>query len=225
MRTMEHHGVGVYLPEDPACCGIPALSCGDTSAFDQLVRHNLRRLAAVPCDLLVTACATCTATIKVLWPLLAESLSPEARERVTAIAARTMDVSQFLVDEVGVRPAEGQGDAEKVSVTYHDPCHLKKSLGVASQPRVLLQANPRYRLVEMVEADHCCGMGGSFNLQHYEISASIGKRKRDNIVQSKCGVVATSCPACMLQMSDMLSQAGVRVQVRHAIEIYAESFT
>jgi glycolate oxidase iron-sulfur subunit len=60
-------------------------------------------------------------------------------------------------------------------------------------------------------------------LQHYEISASIGRRKRDNILQSGCDVVATSCPACMLQMSDMLSQAGASVQVKHAIEIYADS--
>jgi glycolate oxidase iron-sulfur subunit len=96
---------------------------------------------------------------------------------------------------------------------------------VASQPRVLLQANPDYQFKEMVEADRCCGMGGSFNLQHYDISAAIGKRKRDNIVQSGCEVVATSCPACMLQMTDMLSQAGDRVRVKHAIEIYAESLT
>jgi len=225
MRTMEHHGVGVYLPEDFACCGIPALSSGDTVAFDRLVRHNLQRFTAQPFDVLITACATCTSTIKKLWPLMAEELSPEAQDQVAAIAAKTMEVSQFLVDKVGVRQVDSKSDERRVSLTYHDPCHLKKSLGVASQPRILLQANPRYRFKEMVEADRCCGMGGSFNLQHYDISAAIGKRKRDNIVQSECEVVATSCPACMLQMTDMLSQAGDRVQVKHVIEVYAESLT
>jgi glycolate oxidase iron-sulfur subunit len=225
MRTMEHHGVGVYLPEDLACCGIPALSSGDTVAFDRLVRHNLRRFAEQPFDILITACATCTSTIKKLWPLMAEELSPEAQDQVAAIAAKTMEVSQFLVDKVGVRQVDLKSDDKKVLLTYHDPCHLKKSLGVASQPRSLLQANPKYRFKEMVEADRCCGMGGSFNLQHYDISAAIGKRKRDNIVQSECEVVATSCPACMLQMTDMLSQAGDRVQVKHVIEVYAESLT
>ena len=112
--------------------------------------------------------------------------------------------------------------AEPLRLTYHDPCHLKKSLGVAAQPRALLRANPGYDLQEMAEADWCCGMGGSFNLQHYDISASIGRRKRDNIVNSGCQVVATGCPACMLQITDMLSRAGDRVQVKHAIEIYAE---
>jgi len=223
MRTMEHHGVGVFLPEDFACCGIPALSSGDAAAFDKLVHYNLQRFAAEPFDFLITACATCTSTIKKLWPLMAGKLSLEAQEQVSAIAAKTMDVSQFLVDKVGVRQADTKSGDQKVLLTYHDPCHLKKSLGVASQPRTLLQANSRYRFKEMIEADWCCGMGGSFNLQHYGISASIGKRKRDNIVQSECETVATSCPACMLQMTDMLSQAGDRVQVKHAIEIYAES--
>ena len=223
LRTLEHHGVGVYLPEDFACCGIPALSSGDTLAFNKLVRYNLQKFAAEPFDFLITACATCTSTIKKLWPLMAGELSPEAQEQITAIAAKTMEISQFLVDNVGVRQGDLKSDDKKTLLTYHDPCHLKKSLGVASQPRILVQANPGYRFQEMVEADRCCGMGGSFNLQHYDISAAIGKRKRDHIVQSECEVVATSCPACMLQITDMLSQAGDRVQVKHAIEIYAES--
>jgi glycolate oxidase iron-sulfur subunit len=75
----------------------------------------------------------------------------------------------------------------------------------------------------MVGADQCCGCGGSFNLQHCELSKAIGKQKRESIVQTNCSVVATGCPACMLQMTDMLSQAGDRVRVKHAVEVYAES--
>ena len=120
-------------------------------------------------------------------------------------------------------PAAPGPEAGRIPLTYHDPCHLKKSLGVAAQPRALLQANPAYILKEMAESDWCCGCGGSFNLQHYETSAAIGRRKRDNIATSSCRVVATGCPACMLQITDMLSQAGLRVQVKHAVEIYADS--
>jgi glycolate oxidase iron-sulfur subunit len=224
LAALKHHGVGVYLPAGQGCCGIPALSEGDPQTFRQLVRHNLALLddKSNPCDYLVTACATCTSTIKTLWPLMMADASPEEQERVAALAARTLDISQFLVDKVGVAPAAGPEDS-RISVTYHDPCHLKKSLGVAAQPRVLLQANPAYALQEMAESDWCCGCGGSFNLQHYETSAAIGHRKRENIAQSHCRVVATGCPACMLQITDMLSQAGLRVQVKHTVEIYAEA--
>ena len=100
---------------------------------------------------------------------------------------------------------------------------MKKSLGVSAEPRALIAANPRYRLVEMDGADSCCGSGGSFTLQHYDLSKRIGKRKRDNIVATGAKVAATSCPACMLQIGDMLSQAGDTLVIRHPVEIYAET--
>ncbi|MFA4901911.1 MAG: (Fe-S)-binding protein [Desulfobaccales bacterium] len=225
LTVLEHHGVGVYLPASQGCCGIPALSSGDTQTFQELVRLNLELLddPAVPCDYLVTACATCSSTIKKLWPLMMQDASLAEQKKVADLAARTLDISQFLVDKVGVTPAAPGSEDGKIAITYHDPCHLKKSLGVAAQPRVLLQANPGYVLKEMSESDWCCGCGGSFNLQHYETSAAIGTRKRDNIVKSHSRVVATGCPACMLQITDMLSQAGMRITVKHAVEIYAEA--
>jgi glycolate oxidase iron-sulfur subunit len=225
LEVLEHHGVGVYLPAGQGCCGIPALSGGDTQTFKNLVRLNLKLLdeAAAPYDYLLTACATCSSTIKKLWPLMLQDASDAEQQKVAALAARTLDVSQFLVDKLGVAAVAPGPQDGRIAVTYHDPCHLKKSLGVAAQPRTLLQANPAYFLKEMPEADWCCGCGGSFNLQHYETSAAIGKRKRDNIAKSGCQVVATSCPACMLQITDMLSQAGMRIAVKHAVEIYADA--
>ncbi len=225
LRAMSHHGVEVAVPQDLGCCGIPALSSGDVSAFNSLVRHNLARFAKESFDYLITACATCTSTLKKIWPLMDEDFSEAECHQIKALSEKTLDVAQFLVDKVGVEPKASPDGKEGIPVTYHDPCHLRKSLGVFTQPRKLLQANPAYRLREMLEADKCCGCGGSFNLQHYDLSASIGKRKRENIVQSGCEVVATGCPACMLQISDMLSQAGDRVQVRHVIEVYADSIS
>ena len=225
LKVLAHHGVGVHLPAGQGCCGIPALSGGDTQTFRQLVRHNLERLDATdaPCDYLITACATCSSTIKNLWPLMMQDAPPAIQERVAVLAAKTLDISQFLVDKLGVAPAAVMPEDGRIPLTYHDPCHLKKSLGVAAQPRVLLQANSAYIFKEMPESDWCCGCGGSFTLQHYETSAAIGRRKRDNIVKSGCRVIATGCPACMLQITDMLSQSSLRVRVQHTVEIYAES--
>ena len=78
-------------------------------------------------------------------------------------------------------------------------------------------------LQEMAAPDKCCGMGGSFNLQYYDISRSIGDLKRQDIESSGCRIVATGCPACMAQISDMLSRAGRNIPVKHPIQLYAES--
>ncbi len=220
LKALRHHELGIYMPAGQACCGIPALASGDKESFDKLVKCNLEIFEKENFDYLLTACATCTATIHELWPMMSGDKTESMQERIAALAAKTMDVNQFMVDVLKVAaPVQGHG----TKVTYHDPCHLKKSMKVFEQPRALLKSNPKVEFVEMAEADRCCGCGGSFNLQHYGLSKDIGKIKRDNVVASGAQVVATGCPACMMQISDMLSQHGDKIAVKHVMEIYAET--
>jgi glycolate oxidase iron-sulfur subunit len=220
--VLTHHGVGIFMPEGQGCCGIPAIASGDTKTFNRLVRHNLEIFDVEKFDFLVTSCATCTSTIKEIWPMMADKDSGYVKSRVKKIAQKTLDINQFLVSKIGLDHVEFDDYMDPVTITYHDPCHLKKSLGVFDEPRSLIKANPGYRLKEMRESDRCCGLGGSFNLQYYELSANIGKLKLDNIKASGCQVVATGCPACMLQFFDMLSKSGDKIKVKHPVEIYAE---
>lgn len=226
LRSLEHHGVGVFLPEDQGCCGIPSLSSGDTGAFRKLVAHHVERFLEEPFDVLVTACATCTSTIRKLWPMMAETCPPAIREPMRQLAEKSMDISAFLVSRFPEAFSEAIASTdvpqEAQIVTYHDPCHLRKSLGVFREPRTLLRAGPR-RFKEMPDADTCCGMGGSFNLKHYGISSTIGNCKAASIQESGASVLATSCPACMMQISDALSRSHAAVAVKHVIELYAET--
>jgi glycolate oxidase iron-sulfur subunit len=220
LKVLRHHELGIYMPAGQACCGIPALASGDKESFDKLVKCNLELFEKENFDYLLTPCATCTATIHEIWPLMSGDKSESMKERIAAMAAKVMDVNQFVVDVLKVAsPVQGHGQ----KVTYHDPCHLKKSMKVFEQPRALLKSSSKVEFVEMAEPDRCCGCGGSFNLQHYGLSKDIGKIKRDNIVASGADVVATGCPACMMQISDMLSQHGDKIAVKHVMEIYAET--
>jgi len=218
LRVLEHLGVGLFLPENQGCCGIPALSSGDLDTFGKLLGHNLARFAESDFDVLVTACATCTSTIHEIWPTMAEERHREAAKR---LAEKTMDINQFLVNKVGLKPPAGRAGSKHV-VTYHDPCHLKKALKVFDEPRAVIQAAPGYQLKEMAQPDWCCGMGGSFNLQYYDISKGIGEKKAAQIMATGADTLATGCPACMIQISDMLSRAGAGIAVRHPIELLAE---
>ncbi|MEW6258511.1 MAG: (Fe-S)-binding protein [Thermodesulfobacteriota bacterium] len=226
LRSLEHHGVGVFLPEDQGCCGIPSLSSGDTDAFRKLVMHNVRRFLEEPFDVLVTSCATCTSTIRKLWPMMAETFPVVVRGPMKQLSEKTMDISAFLVsrfpEAFSEAAASADVPAQALIVTYHDPCHLRKSLGVFREPRMLLRAGSR-RVREMTDADTCCGMGGSFNLKHYGISSTIGNRKAASIRESGASVLATGCPACMMQISDALSRSNAAIAVKHVIELYAET--
>jgi glycolate oxidase iron-sulfur subunit len=218
LDVLNRKGVGVYLPPNQACCGIPALASGDTQTFDKLVTHNVKLFAQGEFDYLVTACATCTSTLKELWPHMFTG-DPALKNKIEKLDQKTMDISQFLVDVLKLDPIAGKGDK---TVTYHDPCHLKNSLGITSQPRAVIEASG-CTLQEMSEAGVCCGCGGSFNIAHYDLSKKIGTRKAENIMDSGAQTLATSCPACMLQITDMLSQKKAKIDVKHVIELYADA--
>jgi glycolate oxidase iron-sulfur subunit len=212
--------VGIFLPSGQACCGIPALTSGDRQTFDHLIEMNLRLFSDQRFDYLVTPCASCTATIRELWPHLYGG-SRENLPDIVALGKKTRDITEFLTDLCPVSKYEHAGEKDD-AITYHDPCHLKNSLGITAQPRTLIKATGR-TFVEMKDAGTCCGCGGSFNVAHYGLSKKIGNHKADNIIDSGAKTVATSCPACMMQITDMLSRRDKGIKVRHVVELYADS--
>ena len=222
LKVLHHHNVAVFMPKGLTCCGIPALSSGDADGMVKQMKVNLKALDGVDFDYILSPCGSCTSTIKELWPRYADRIGAAEKRKVDQLAAKAMDINAFLVDVLKVQPAAAPA-GNATTVTYHDSCHLKKSLGVVSQPRAVMAANSAYKVVEMAEPDRCCGCGGSFNLFHYDYSRKIGQRKRDNVVASRAEVVAAGCPACMMQLEDVLSHNKDRVRVMHTVEIYAES--
>jgi len=109
-------------------------------------------------------------------------------------------------------------------VTYHDSCHLKKSMKVFAEPREILKSIPGLTFIEMSAPDACCGSGGSFVLSHYETSSAIGRKKADDINRTQADAVSVGCPACMMQLLDNVHRAGGRQDVTHFISLLAESY-
>lgn len=220
VRALMHHGFHIVIPENEGCCGIPALSAGDNVSFRQLLSHNLDLFKNLTFDRLVTACATCAFTIKKVWPMMVD---PEDDDYpyIRQLSEKTIDATELIVSAMDSVPPRPNPDA--IKVTYHDPCHLKKSLGVFEAPRRLIAANPDYQLVEMKNSDTCCGMGGGFGLTYNDLSQEIGQSKYVNIMESGCQVVATACPACMIQLSGLLSGHGEKkMRVCHPVELYLD---
>ncbi len=226
VNVLNFHGVQVIIAPTQGCCGIPALSSGDHEAFNRLVEYSLMQFDPSEFDYLVTGCATCTATIKKFWPSMFQSASEDQNAAVRQLAEKTYDISQFLVDVIGVAPlVKKNRQLSKPVVTYHDPCHLRKTLNISSQPRSLIESGDMYVLKEMPDAASCCGMGGSFNLTHYDLFAAIGEKKISSIEKTGAPVVATSCPACMIQLADMLGRRQKQIRVAHVVELYSEKIS
>lgn len=210
--VLERHGCDVYIPPEVQCCGTPQLAYGDVETATELARNNVRLLMATGADYILTDCGTCGDMLRNY-----EDLVPEA----AGFAAKVMDISEFLIDKLGVKP--GDKPVEAV-VTYHDSCHLNRGQKVNSQPRAILKAIPGLTLKEMAEADRCCGGAGSFAMTNYELSMSILDRKMKNIKAVNPDMVAAGCPACKMQLEHGLERHNMKVPVVHPIELLAKTY-
>ncbi len=220
IRVLGRHGVEVVFPKKQTCCGIPVFMSGDVENGLDLLKMNLEAFGPYPLDAVVTACATCGTALKESYKVLVEGESQEWKERVEAFSAKVQDISEFLTDKIKLNKAERES---LLKVTYHDPCHLARGQNVSLQPRAVMKSLPGVDLVEMRDAQRCCGGGGSFSFYHYDLSKQISQRKMEAIEASKASVVVTGCPGCMLQLRDQLGQRGSPVEVKHLIQLVDEA--
>ncbi len=222
VRILNKAGIEVLFPEEQTCCGAPARYSGAYEVAEQNAIDNIKALLNVDAKYVISACPTCTVALAHEFISTFESLGqtewlPEAKE----LAAKTVDFSTLvkqLVDEGRLSLKDGR---KLGTITYHDSCHLKRTLQVAEQPRELLQ-KAGYKLAEMFECDMCCGMGGAYSLKLPEISAPILQRKLRNIKNSGAPVVAMDCPGCVMQIRGGMDQDGASIDVRHTVELLAE---
>jgi Fe-S oxidoreductase len=224
VKILNKAGIEVVFPEGQTCCGAPARFSGAFEVAAQNAEDNISALLSQDVQYVVSACPTCTVALKHDFISNFESLGrtdslPRARE----VAAKVVDFSSLvkkLVDDGRLTFKEGQ---QLGKVTYHDSCHLKRTLNVSQQPRELL-TKAGYEIAEMYEADMCCGMGGSYSLKLPEISAPILERKIKNIRDTGAHVVAMDCPGCVMQIRGGLDKDGTSIKVEHTAQRLAEEF-
>jgi glycolate oxidase iron-sulfur subunit len=220
LALLRHLGCTVIIPKEQQCCGLPGMSGGDMDTVRHLAEKNLSSLEKYEADYIMTACATCGSALHKYYPAIVGKTRPELLPRLKAVADKTLDAS-VLMQKLGLHPAD-TGDGDEIRITYHDPCHLR-TRGITSQPRELLRAAPGVNLTEMPGSDKCCGMGGTFNVYHYDTSMRINEGKSVAIEKTGAEAVVTGCPGCMLQISDGLNQKGMQIRVMHTLELLARN--
>jgi len=200
------------------CCGLPPYSYGDLEAARVLARRNVDIFQKASVDTIVSDCGSCSSHLKEYAHLLADDPTYAAAAR--AFSAKVQDINEFLA--ANLPSLNGLCPIEAV-VTYHDPCHLSRYQRITAQPRALLQQIPGLKYRELPEADWCCGAAGTYNVAHYDQSMAVLRRKMGNVVETGATVLATSCPACMLQLRHGVRLQGLKVQVRHVTQLLAEA--
>jgi glycolate oxidase iron-sulfur subunit len=224
LKVLSCLGVSLTIPAGQSCCGAPVEAAGDKWSFISLAKSNLQALLAQDPGLKVLVCCSSGGYMfKRIYPELL-SQDPHWAGPAADLASRTYDISEYLVQVVGLdRIAARITCPVRDRTTYHDPCHLRRGQGISQEPRQLLRLCCEKGFIEMREPERCCGLGGTYGLTHREMSQRIRAHKIDSILESQAEQVATGCPACMLQLSQGLLKSAPGLQVRHTIQILAKA--
>jgi glycolate oxidase iron-sulfur subunit len=216
VRVLVENGCEVEIVEAERCCGALHIHNGARDEAKVLARENVRVFEAGAFDAIVSNAAGCGAELRHYGALLPGDPS------AAAFGARVRDVAELLC-ELGLRPPP-LTDAPETRVAYDDPCHLVHAQKISEAPRRLLRAAGGLTLVQLDEADSCCGGAGAYFLQEPELSAKVTARKLDAIRRSGAEVVATGNPGCLMQIGNAARAAGLSVRVVHPIVLLAEAY-
>ena len=223
VKLLEERGIEVLFPNDQTCCGQPAFNSGFRDEARSMARYFLGVFEPLvrtgQVDALVAPSGSCVAMTIHSYPVLfeAEADLPD-RKRAEAVAEVTFELSEFLVDVLGVTSVDA---AFHGKLTYHACCHTLRELGVDEQPRTLLASLAGAEQVPLSGADECCGFGGLFALKNAEISVAMGRRKTAHIVESGADVVALCDVSCMTHINGLLSRQGVPCRAVHVAQLLA----
>lgn len=212
-RVLSRNGIEVLVPRGQGCCGALNAHAGDHDGALELARRTIAAFEAADVDAVIVNTSGCGAHMKGYGSLLAED--PAWAERARRFAGRVKDIAEFLAAE----PLRGPLRPVAMTVTYHDPCHVVHGQKIRKEPRTLLAQVPGLRVVDLPEADWCCGSAGIYNLTEPEMAARIQARKVKNVLATNADAVVTANPGCILQIQQGLAEAGAGVRVLHLVDI------
>jgi glycolate oxidase iron-sulfur subunit len=216
---LTRNGVEVVVPRGQGCCGAPVfLGVGDYDTGRKMADANVQAFEKL--DYVITDCATCASAMKDYVKFLADS--GERQRSYADFAAKIKDITEFLVDILQLPPSAYRvaDEFKGKTVTWHEPCHLGRYLGVKEQPLQILKSLPDITFVEMPGADTCCGMAGTFSVYFYELSKKIADKKAASVKATGADIVVTDCPGCQIQLIDATTRNAMPQHVMHIMELF-----
>jgi len=217
-RVLARNGVEVLAPRSQACCGALHAHSGEHALALSLARRTIEVFESAGVDHVIVNTSGCGAHMKAYGTLLADD--PAWRDRARRFAARVRDISEFLAME----SLRGPLREVRRTVTYHDPCHVVHGQKIRKEPRALLAQVPGLTVVELPEADWCCGSAGTYNLTQPEMAQRLQERKIAHVQATGADAVVTSNPGCIIQIAQGLRAKGNPVQVLHIVEVLDQAY-
>ena len=213
IRVLTAEGCDVVVPEEQGCCGALNFHAGREDGGLERARRLIDTFERAEVDTVVVNAAGCGSTLKEYGYLLRDD--PAYADRARRFSEGIRDISEILDELVPIAP---RGPVP-LRVAYHDACHLGHAQGVRRQPRAVLRGIPGLELLDIPEAEICCGSAGIYNLVQPDAADDLGARKARNILDTAPEIIATANPGCLLQIGAALGRLGVTIPTVHPVEI------
>ncbi len=224
VRLLERLGHEVLVPDGQACCGQMHVNTGYLREAVPVVRNHVETFAPVAdgeWDAVVLPSGSCTGSVRHQQAMVCRRAGlEELATTAEAVSARTFELSELLVDVLGVTDV---GAWFPHRVTYHPTCHSLRMLRVGDRPLRLLRAVEDLDLVELPRADSCCGFGGTFALKNADVSAAMLADKTAEIRSTAAAVVTAGDMSCLMHIGGGLSRQRSGVRALHLAEILAST--
>jgi L-lactate dehydrogenase complex protein LldE len=214
VEVLRRLGVDVEFAQAQTCCGQPQFNAGLRSDALQLAEHMIRTFEDLPGEI-ISPSGSCAHMIKHNYTELFAK-DPKWLPRAQALAKRTFEFTEYLVDVLGITDVGARWDG---TLTYHPSCHLSRGLGIDRQPRALLANVQGAKIVELPEEQDCCGFGGIFSMAHPELSAEFLKRKIGNLEKTKAPTLVVGDTGCIMHIAGGLHRQKKPQKVVHIAEV------
>ena len=212
VQILERLGHTVVCPVEISCCGQPPFNSGYWDEARPVAAKVLEQLKDA--EAVVIGSGSCGAMVKKFYPELFAGKPQE--ELAKKIAARTWEFSDFLVSKLGVTDL---GAKFPHKVTFHDGCHGLRELGLKKPPRTLMSHVQGLQLVEMGEAETCCGFGGTFAAKFPMISTAMGDVKCASAAETGAEYIVSNDSSCLMHLQGLLSRQGKPMKTIHLAEV------
>ncbi|WP_281657836.1 (Fe-S)-binding protein [Halobacillus sp. Cin3] len=212
VQLLERCGCEVDFPAGQTCCGQPAYNSGYTTQSKQAVKQMITAFEAS--EYVVGPSGSCVQMVKEYPHILRDE--PEWRKRAEHLAGRTYELTQFIVDVLGIEDVHStfQGTA-----TYHPSCHMTRLLGVKDAPRRLLENVQGLTLINLPQGEDCCGFGGTFAVKNAAISAQMVEEKSCHVTETKAEYLIGGDMGCLMNIGGRLSRNEEDVKVLHIAQV------
>ena len=219
VRLLSRLGVEVEFPSSQTCCAQPMVNTGYLDEAVPVVRNFVDSFGGY--DAVVTPSGSCAGSARHQHALVARRAGdPGLADAVAHVSPTVYELSEFLVDVLGV---EDVGAYFPHTVTYHPTCHSLRMLGVGDRPVRLLRAVRGLRLLDLPNAEECCGFGGTFAVKNADTSVAMGSDKARHVRETGAEVVVAGDNSCLMHIGGLLSRQRSGVRVMHLAEILASS--